>query len=742
MRTAIAIVATSMLAGACSESKGQPTSVPGDTLVAGNKAVKRPATAQLRRAKSRGAEHAVYSLLDNRLHAHLIRDGGLFIPAGSPGFAKYMRYRKAAMPWKIRQTMAGRGVATMASKAASLRIPLTAQQAASGTLYLRIHAGAEHRLSVRVNGQREQEIALSVASGVSTLEAKVPTGLLRAGENDLMLFASAPLSVEWIQVGGARPDKPDTIVAKTEGSVAKLLLPKGGGLAYYVMVPEKGLVTGDLGQPSCEVAVSAVDDSGQRLEGTLRGLGAAVDLAKLAGKPVRLELVTTGCPAATLSKAALIVPGAASKFMRPPAKPKHVVLWIMDSLRADRVKIFHKTARAEVPTFERLATNSAVFLQTYVQGNESRSSHASIWSSTYPVNHRMFSAKDKLGSKWITVDEVAKQAGMTTIGVSGNGYVIPRRGFGTSWDKYRNHIHDRGGLKGADIMEKGLEFAKRVTKPWLLYLGTIDTHVSWRVKEPWFSKYDSKPYSGYFKKTASGADIGKAAGVKGDAWPWGKANRKRDIERIVAIYDSNVSYQDDLLDQMMARFKEWKIDKDTMIVVSADHGDEQWEHGRVGHGGSLRETLVHVPLLIHYPPLFPGGSIPEGAEVIDIVPTIADALGVKADPSWQGQSLIPLANGEGRGYPRLSLASHSEASHAARIGGWKIRVSGGARPQLYHIAKQYNEKTDLVTKRPIARRFVADPLWMLRAYNPQWRKSKWGNAANVTAAFAADLEAR
>ena len=67
-----------------------------------------------------------------------------------------------------------------------------------------------------------------------------------------------------------------------------------------------------------------------------------------------------------------------------------------------------------------------------------------------------------------------------------------------------------------------------------------------------------------------------------------------------------------------------------MLIVTADHGDEQWEDGRVGHGGSERETLLHVPLLIHYPPMFPAGKVTEGTEGIDIVPTIADALGVDA----------------------------------------------------------------------------------------------------------------
>src|SRR6185369_276526 len=113
------------------------------------------------------------------------------------------------------------------------------------------------------------------------------------------------------------------------------------------------------------------------------------------------------------------------------------------------------------------------------------------------------------------------------------------------------------------------------------------------------------------------------------------------------LYDSNVSYQDDLLGQLIEKLQGAGIWDQTMLIVTADHGDEQWEDGRVGHGGSNRDMLVHVPLLIHYPALVGKGKYTEGAESVDIVPTIADALGVPMDPEWQGESLLPLTEGVG-----------------------------------------------------------------------------------------------
>ena len=82
-------------------------------------------------------------------------------------------------------------------------------------------------------------------------------------------------------------------------------------------------------------------------------------------------------------------------------------------------------------------------------------------------------------------NELVKEKGFFTTGVSANGYITPKRGFGTKWDKYRNHIHDGGGLKAERLLAKMWESLAGIeTKPWFAYVGFIDTHVSWRAKEP------------------------------------------------------------------------------------------------------------------------------------------------------------------------------------------------------------------------------------------------------------------
>jgi arylsulfatase A-like enzyme len=726
--------------GACGKANGdkpRPTDQGSEKPTAGDGAAKGGSEAAKGtppvRAAARGPEHPVYSLVDNRLAAHVQRQGGLVAIPASPGFVKYTRFGKGGPSWK-RDTFEGTAVATVGQTGRFL-FPLTAAQASgTPTIWLRLHAEGARRAGFRFNGDQKKEVTVEVPAGWSTVQVTAPEGALREGENELLLFMpTAGSRFAWLQVGGSAA--PDAAPPLHDPASDSLILPDGGGLAWYVAVPDKALVTGDLADGACQIAVQATGEDGKTVEGTLAGLGSAVDLAALGGQAARLELTAKGCPEAKLAKAALVVPGAAATAPAKGAAPKYVILLIMDSLRADRVRPFNPKARPETPTWEALAESSALFLQNYVQGNESRVSHASIWSSLYAAKHNMLGDKSKLDTRWTTIDEVAKSAGLYTAGVSANGYVDPRWGMGQKWDHYSNHIHASKGLKGEDVLAAAIDVVKDKKEPWFLYIGMIDTHVSWRAKEPWISKYDSAPYSGKFKETFSGADAA--------AYASGKLKMTdRDKDRVRAIYDSNVSYQDELLRQLIEKLKEWGIYDQTMIVITGDHGDEQWEDGRMGHGGSLRDSLEHVPLLVHYPAQIPAGLYPDGAEVIDIVPTMAEALGVEASPEWQGTSLIPIIQGvaPGAGYARMSFASNQESSWAGRIGKWKLFSPGVGAPRVYDLSADPDEKSDLAGKAHIGQRLVTDAFWQLRAHNKEWSKATWGNAANVTPAFATAVE--
>jgi arylsulfatase A-like enzyme len=331
----------------------------------------------------------------------------------------------------------------------------------------------------------------------------------------------------------------------------------------------------------------------------------------------------------------------------------------------------------------------------------------------------------------------------------GNGFIDKFWGFGDGWDFLRNNIHGckkddtppcgplgGGGLSADALLGDAKKVLEKTAKPLFLYIGTIDSHVSWRAHEPWISKYDSAngPYNGLFVKACLDPQLDKI--VLGQM-----KISERDKTRIIALYDSDVSYNDKVLGELFDELKKLGHADDTMVILTSDHGEELWDHGRIGHGQSLREELVHVPLLIYYPPYFPAGRVvEEGVDVLDILPTITDALGAPTPDGVQGESLIPLAQGVGAGYPRPAIASQYELAHTMRLGAYKLWVGGSGEVKLFDAATDAHEEHDLAQTRNVERRVLTDAMGLWMANRNAWKKRRWGSPSNLLPAFATDTE--
>ncbi len=700
---------------------------------------------------ARAERHPVFSLVDNRPLAHLQRRGGLYIEAGSSGFARYVHFQRPLATWRLRSVEDKRKVA-VALASARLEVPLTAAQAQAKVVYLGLKAPAASSVKIAAHGKSSAAVGLK--QGWQVVSVPLPDGALAAGE-DTLLFTFAKLgklgneprgaaAVEFIQVGGTAPAKADPPTLSAGG----IAIPKDSGVAFYAYVPQGGalIATGD--GAGCKVTARAegLGESEVKLDGT------PLDLGALAGRFVRLDLAATGsCAASTLRRADLLADGPAPK-RAAAVPPKNVIVWLTDDTRADKYRFYNPRSRVETPVFDELQKRSTVFRVAYTQGNESRVSHASIWTSTYPGVHQMIPEKAKLPfEKLTTLARAIRPSGRTTLGIMGNGFIDAFWGFGDGWDYLRNNIHDGGGLSADALLSDALKAldekrglgsppkdggagGPQKDKPFFLYIGTIDSHVSWRAHEPWIKKYDPNPYGGPFVKACLDPQLEKIV--------LGKMSiTERDKTRIQALYDSDVSYNDHVLGKLVDEMKKRGLDGNTMLILVSDHGEELWDHGRIGHGQSLREELIHVPFLMYYPPYFPAGHVvEEGVDALDILPTITDALGVATPETVQGESLIPLAEGIGAGYPRPSIGSQYELAHTMRLGRYKLWVGGSGEVHLFDAAEDPHEDHELSQSRPVERRALTDALGLWMANRNQWKKRKWGVASNLSPAFAADLD--
>ena len=689
--------------------------------------------------------HAVFDLHSNRTLAHVEVRGGLFVLAGAPGMARYTHFSRPTPTWKLRQHVEGRAVA-VAQTSARLDVPLTAAQAGSGSAsaWLSLSSPVKSSIKITANGKASAPVPLN--PGWQVVQVTLPADALKAGENSLTLsfaqtgpiaLAGGPqkgaAAVEWIQVGGTAGG--GDLPKLSDGS--RLQIPGGGALYYYMFVPKGSALRlrGDGGGCTLGVSVEGGKAKAAPVDAALDGT--PVSLANYGGDVRRVGLHARGtCPRIALAEAQLMIPGA-EPVVRKDQKPRNVVFWLSDDTRADKYRLWNKGSRVETPVLDEFSQRATRFATFYTQGNESRVSHASLFTGLYPAQHKFISDKAVLDDKFVIIPEVMKQANLYTIAHIANGYITKRWGFGDGWDLLKNHIHEGGGLRGAELVADAKNFVTKgvgKTKPFFLYLGTIDAHVSWRAYEPWISKYDPKPYSGPFVKGCMDPQLDKI--VAGQL-----QITARDRERVIALYDSDISYNDQQFGALLKVLKDSGHSDDTMIVFTADHGEEFWDHGRVGHGQSLRQELVHVPTWIYYPPLFPAGKVvEEGTELVDLLPTLADAVGVKAPEAAQGESLIALAQGVGAGYPRPAIASQYELAHTMRLGKYKLWVGGSGQVKLYDGADDPGEQKELGAEQPVALRFVSDALGLWMAYQDRWKKARWGVASNHRPEFAADLE--
>jgi arylsulfatase A-like enzyme len=685
-------------------------------------------------------QHSVFSLHSNRPLAHMIEDGGLLIAAGQPGVAKYVNFMRPWMTWKINVKEEGRRVALATRNVAWLRAPLTEEQSKATTLTLSLKSAKPQGLTVKLNNTKAKPVKL--ASGWQRVSVLVPEKALWSGENQLELTFGANgrlggekayAAVEWLHLGKQAPREPS--LAPAQG--ARLMLPAGGGLAYYVHPYSGAMLKLRAASPSggrCELKVRTILPGAKPQEISRPEGEVTAPLA--AGRVSRLELVAQGaqCKGMALTDASIVMPGPELKLKRDKT-PKHVLFWMIDNARADRYTLYNPSTRVKTPVITALGKAGAVFARAYIQGTESRVSHASIWTGLFPRQHKFVAPKAKLSLEWVTLPEAIKKSGWQTAAVIANGFVSKFWGFGEGWTVFRNTLHQGGGLTAQALADWAIDYIKKQSKPFYLYVGTIDPHVSWRGRQPWLKEYHPEAYTGPYTKDVLGKDVEKMAG---GARPTTAADRKR----ILAIYDSTVSYNDHQLGRVIEALKEKKLYDDTMIVITADHGEELWDYGKVGHGCSLKQELIAVPLIIHYPPLFGRGvRVMQGTNVLSVMPTILDAIGATIPEAVQGESLLPLAQGIGTGYPRPALSTQYELAHAIRLERWKMWVGGKGEPMLFDLESKRGEHNEIAVNHPVETRWLTDALSTFLVYQDRWRSLRWGVPSNLSPTFADDLEA-
>jgi arylsulfatase A-like enzyme len=178
------------------------------------------------------------------------------------------------------------------------------------------------------------------------------------------------------------------------------------------------------------------------------------------------------------------------------------------------------------------------------------------------------------------------------------------------------------------------------------------------------------------------------------------------LERAKGLYDAELAFLDAELGRLFDGLEARGLDGETLVVVTADHGEEFGEHGGFEHGHTLYQELLHVPLLMRLPGLIPAGEVLEGrVGLIDVAPTICDLAGVAVPETFSGRSLRGVLAGEAAA--AAPILAHGNfwgpALTSWSSGRWKLVLTPdgeGQRAQLYDLETDPSELHDLAAAEP------------------------------------------
>jgi choline-sulfatase len=391
--------------------------------------------------------------------------------------------------------------------------------------------------------------------------------------------------------------------------------------------------------------------------------------------------VDTAAPAASARSAASAAlsatpPASASAAPAPAAKasrgPFNVLLVSIDSVRSDVPWLGY--GRAIAPHLTELAARSTVYSHAYAGSSYTAKSVATLLAGRYPSTlYRDYRFFARYAASNTFFPELLAQANVRTFAWHGHLYFGRNSGFEQGFAEWK--------------LVPGIKFDPEtdndVTSPKLTELGIELLGRSENTGGRFFGwVHYMDPHDQYLRH-AEAPDFGKKA-------------RDR--------YDGEIFFADLHVGKLLdfAKQKPWW--KDTVLIVTADHGEAFGEHGMYKHAFEVWEVLARVPLFF-FGPGIQARKIDLRRSHIDLAPTILELAGVPVPPDLHGKSLVPELFGaepEVREPILIELAedSHNPPRRALIHGDFKIIEFEHGRVELYDLAKDPDEKHDLAATRP------------------------------------------
>jgi len=364
----------------------------------------------------------------------------------------------------------------------------------------------------------------------------------------------------------------------------------------------------------------------------------------------------------------------------------NVILVSIDTLRADRLGCYGAD-RPLTPELDRLAAGGVLFERAYAAAPWTLPSHASLFASEWPhaTGIGTYDAPGHLVPEVVTLAEVLREAGLETAGFTGGGYLSDAFGLERGFDVFEGHLERSDMADVARLAGAWLDARDR-SRPFFLFLHTWEVH-QYDPPEA-FRRRWVRPYAGALAAVDSVANFLQNRGAK----PAGKPLTESDLRYARDLYDACVASVDTELGKLCERLRAEDLLERTLVVVTSDHGQEHAEHGGTGHGYTLYEEDVRVPLVVALPSLA-ARRVATPVSLVDLAPTIAALAGVEAPARWRGQDLLSPEH-----EPRSCFLGAAYRPLVGAVGAQRkviLRASGGAPCEVYDLASDPGERGSL-----------------------------------------------
>jgi arylsulfatase A-like enzyme len=474
---------------------------------------------------------------------------------------------------------------------------------------------------------------------------------------------------------------------------------------------------------ACAARVSA-------LRRALDGRFLPLSLAGIAALAVAISALTSFA-----SSAPAIPTQAAVKA--PPGRP-NVLLIVLDTVRADHLSVYGYPRRTS-PNLEALAPEGVLFRNAISSSDITLSSHASLFTGRYTSSHGAHPvARNDPGrydAAFPTLAEILAANGYLTFAeLSNSAYLRPEFGLSRGFRFYdvRSTIRKNGGGAQYYLRPLARRLLDRFTSAAELdRLYTPATHITGEALRivdavkggpaPFFltlnymDAHDPRippaPYRDLFPgrlRTAANENVFLLRGEIAATPPRPAPQR---LAHLISQYDAGIAFMDAEVKRLLDGLKTAGLYDNTLVILTADHGEALGERGIMGHPASVHHELVHVPLWIKYPrasAVSAGRVFDNPVSIIDLMPTTLDVAGIAPPPGMQGISLRP---GPGDPRPiytesfvrtRLNvLRGRNDATQRALYqDSWKLITTGPATPELYNWKTDLAESSDLAASDP------------------------------------------